>query len=287
MAPNPAENVRRGVSVLSAYVMPPRILGRNELTEMLIMLRKALFLAAVSFSALTMGCGGGSTAAEIAQSYGILNRGDLQPKIAAVVQSGQADAMVAEGIAKKRYRVNGGGDSRVLITEYLIEGEVYRVEVRRAIDPTMNIAASEIVYANSKLGPREQLLVGLKLLNIWSVLRDNSYEAQPEIAYRAWRDLKGEVHDVVVKKGPEPEWTTSNHSLNLSIRTKKWPLVEMWFRGLTSDLRQPESGAGENDLAPDGRWITESAGEGVQGQRTDVNGQTYFINLKLADAIGS
>jgi len=255
---------------------------------MLRIFTKDLFLAvAVSFSALTVGCGGGTTAAEIAQSYGILNRCDLQPKIASVVQSGQADAMVAEGIARKRHRVNGIGENRVLVTEYLIEGEVYRVEVRRAIDPTVSINASQIVYAQSKIGPEEQLIIGLKLLNIWSVLKNNSYEARPEIAYRAWRDLKGQVHDVLVQKGPEPEWTTSDRCLNLCIRTKKWPIVEMWFRGLTDDLRGSASGAGENDLAPDGRWITESAGEGVQGQRTNVDGQTYFINLKLADAIGA
>ncbi len=252
------------------------------------MLRKAWFLTAVvAFSAMTVGCGGGSTAAEIAQSYGILNRCDLQPKIAEVLQSGQADAMVAEGIAKKRYRVNGSGEGKVLVTEYLVQGEVYRVEVRRSINPTMNINADQIVYANSKLGMREQLLVGLKLLKIWSVLKNDSYEAQPEVAYRAWRDTKGQVHDVAVSKGPEPEWIISDRCLNLNIRTKKWPIVEMWFRGLTSDLRLSDSGAGQNDLAPDGRWITESGGEGVQGQRTDVNGQTYFINLKLADAIGS
>jgi len=252
------------------------------------MLRKAWFLTAVvAFSALAVGCGGGSTAAEIAQSYGILNRCDLQPKIAEVIQSGQADAMVAEGIALKRHRVNGSGQDRVLVTEYVIEGEVYRVEVRRAINPTMNIGADQIVYANSKMGPQEHLLIGLKLLKVWSVLKNDSYEAQPEIAYRAWRDRKGEVHDVIVKKGPEPDWIINDSCLNLDIRTKHWPIVEMWFRGLTSDLRESASGAGQNDFAPDGRWITESAGEGVQGQRTDVNGQTHFINLKLADAIGS
>ncbi|MBN1554016.1 MAG: hypothetical protein JXA11_04670 [Phycisphaerae bacterium] len=252
------------------------------------MLRKALFLSiAVSLGSLVVGCGGGSTAAEIAQSYGILNRGDLQPKIAGVIQSGQANAMVAEGIAKKRHRVNGSGKGRVLVTEYLIEGEVYRVEVRRAIDPTMNIDATQIYYADSELGPKKQLITAVKLLSVWSTLKNQSFEARPEIAYRAWRDLKGQVHDVVVKKGDEPEWTTGDESLNLFIRTKKWPFVEMWFRGLTDDLRASSAGAGENDLAPDGRWITESAGEGVQGQKTDVNGQTYFINLKLADAIGA
>lgn len=251
------------------------------------MLRKALFLwFAVSISALSMGCGGGSTAAEIAQSYGILNRGDLQPKMASIIQSGQADAMIAEGIAKKRHRVNGLGDDRVLVTEYLIEGEVFRVEVRRAIHPTMNIDASQIVYANSEYGPRKQLIVGLKLQNIWSTLKNSSYEARPEVAYRAWRDRNGKVHDVLVRKAPEPDWLTGDRSLDLYIRTKKWPMVEMWFRGVTSDLRQDASGSGENEPAPDGRWILESAGEGVQGQRTNVNGQTYFINLKLADAIG-
>ena len=106
-------------------------LGIQEVTEMLSMLRKALFLTtAVILCSLSVGCGSGSTAAEIAQSYGILNRMDLQPKIAGIIQSGQADAMIGDNIAKKRYRVNGIGKDRVLVTEYLIQGEVDRKSTR-------------------------------------------------------------------------------------------------------------------------------------------------------------
>lgn len=250
-------------------------------------MRKVCFLSiAVLMSGLLAGCGGGTTAAEIAQSYGILNRCDLQPEIAGILQSGQGDVMVAEGMARVRHRVNGSGKHRVLVTEYLIEGEVYRVEVRRAIDPTMNIPASEVVYANGEMGPKKKLLVGLELRKVWSALKDHSYEARPEIAYRAWRGLDGKVRDVVVRKGEELEWTTGPANLNLCVRTKKWPMVDLWVRGLTSDQRTPSSGAGENEPATDGRWILESPGEGVQGHPTEINGQTHFVNLKLADAVG-
>jgi hypothetical protein len=252
------------------------------------MLRKAVLLSVgVAFCGLASGCGSGTTAAEIAESYGILNRGNLQPKIAGIIQSGQADAMIDQGIAKVRHRVNGLGKNRVLVTEYLIQGEVYRIEVRRAIDPTRNIPTDRIQYATSQQGPNKQVITWFHLANIWSTLRDNSYEAQPVVAYRSWRGLDGKVRNTIVQPGPEPKWETHDEDMNLCVRTKVWPIVEMWVRGMTVDARQATSGAGRNEMACDGRWILESAGSGVEGQPTNVGGQTYFINLKLAKAIGS
>jgi len=92
---------------------------------------------------------------------------------------------------------------------------------------------------------------------------------------------------VVVMKGPEPEWDRSDKSVNLCVRTKIWPIVTLWVRGLSADARHPSNGGGIDELVCDGRWILESAGPGVQGQPTDVSGQTYFINRKLYKTIDS
>jgi hypothetical protein len=252
------------------------------------MLRKVVLLSVgVALCGLASGCGGGSTAAEVAESYGILNRGDLQPKIAGIIQSGQADAMIEQGIAKVRHRVNGAGKNRVLVTEYLIQGEVYRVEVRRAIDPTRNIPSHRIQYATSQQGPDEQVITWCHLAKVWATLRDNSYEAQPVVAYRAWRGVDGKVRNVIVQPGPEPDWETHDEDMNLCVRTKIWPIVEMWIRGITVDARRANSGAGADDMVCDGRWILESVGSGVEGQATNMDGRTHFVNLKLARAIGS
>ncbi len=262
------------------------------------MLKKVFFLMlGLVMCALSAGCGSGTTAVEIAESYGVLkNR-----KIAGIIQSGQADAMIEQGIARVRNRSAGWGKKRVLVTEYIIDGNVYRIEVRRAIDPTKNISRTHLRYATSQYGSDHKDIVGIRLASVWRALRNHSYEARPEVAYRAWRGLNKMVRGVKISKGLTPNWESSQNDMNLCIRTKDWPIVTMWFRGLVSDNRYEDSRgfawdnssegegghASQGQTTCDGRWVMESAGPGVQGQDTVVSGRTHFINTKLYKAIGS
>ena len=263
------------------------------------MLKKAFFLmSGIALCTFLVGCGSGTTAAEIAESYGILNRHGRQSKTAGIIQSGQADAMIKQGIARIRNRTAGLGGNRVLVTEYIISGEVYRVEVRRAIDPTKNIPLARLRYATSQQGSNHQDIALGHLDSVWGALRKHSYEARPVVAYRAWRGLDKKVRGVEVLKGPTPDWDPSQNDMNLYVRTMDWPMVTMWFRGLASDDRHgdsrgpardeaSEAGGGQYQSSCDGRWVMESPGPGVQGQDTVVNGRTHFINMKLYGAIGS
>lgn len=251
-----------------------------------------LVLALVSVS-LLIGCGGsGTTAVEVVESYGILNQGNSDPEIASIIQSGQADTMIASGQAKIRHRAQGSGDRRILVSEYLIHGEVYRVEVRRAVNPMLNIELGRIRYGESVQGPVHGIINGWQMMAVYNCLRDDSYEARPAIAYRAWEGVDGKTRGVVIEEGEAPQWTQSQNDLSLLLRTKDWPVVMMWFRGLTSDTRRAAptddfvqynantfavAAEGQGVNACDGRWIMESPGPGVQ--------VVPFINMELYEAM--
>jgi hypothetical protein len=275
------------------------------------MLKKAaVWTVGVALFALTTGCGSGRTPAEIAESYGILNRYGLQKDIAGVIQSGQADYMIAAGHAHVRSRVNGCGKDRVLVTEYLIQGEPYRIEVRRAINPLEDVYSAEIMSAHSRQGQIEQSIDGFQLCAVKSALKNDSYEGEAVIAYRAWQDLDGKIHPVRVMKGKTPDWQPTDNAMNLTVRTRgDWPGITLWVQGVTSDGRRRDPKYGQHDWASDGPysgmpqdspagnpetsdadavngcWIIQSPGPAVSGQPTQVNGQTYFVNLELYDAI--
>ncbi len=262
------------------------------------MREKALLLVVgVFLCGLVAGCGGGSTAGEVAESYGLLNNWDLQPRIAEVIESGQADKMIEDGHAKVRNRVNGVGSSRVLVTEFLIHGEVYRVEVRRAFNPMQNVPSFQVRFGEAKQGFESKIISWLNLAGVLDALQNNSYEARAEVAYRAWKGTDGTVHGVTVRPGLKPEWQPSPKPLDLFIRTKSWPIPEMWFRGLTTDGRRSSLKRGDcnydfesqipirhskSEFSCDGRWYIMNPGPaGFTG--TEV---LPFVNLELYNAIG-
>jgi hypothetical protein len=218
--------------------------------------------------------------------------------------------MIAAGHAHVRTRVNGSGEDRVLVTEYLIQGEPYRIEVRRAINPLANIRNVDIVNARTQQTWKEEYYWGLGLCRIKSILENDSYEGKPVIAYRAWQDCDGNIHPVRIFNGQIPEWTPGDEAMNLTLRTQAdWPSIVLWIRGVTSEGRRRDPAYGAHNWAwdgpyrgtpqdspagnpetseahaVDGRWILESAGPGVQGQPTEVDGRTHFVNLELYDAI--
>lgn len=263
------------------------------------MLKKAALLTvSVALLACLGGCGAGQTPAEIAESYGILNKHGLSKDIAGVIQSGQADYMIASGHADVRTRINGSGDDRVMVTEYMIQGEPYRIEVRRPVDPIKNIWASEVMNGYARKGSDEAELHGLRLSDVVSTLKKDSYEAEPAVAYRAWKDCNGTVHPVRVMKGKTPDWQPTDATLDIVLRTRgDWPGVDCWIRGMTTEGRRrdpdydaaKESPSGNPETsepqAVNGQWIVESPGPGVQGQRTEVGGLTHFVNIELYDAV--
>ncbi|HPS52720.1 MAG TPA: hypothetical protein PLK08_04120, partial [Phycisphaerae bacterium] len=150
-----------------------------------------VLVLAAAVMTLAVGCGSGYNAAEIAQSYGILNRCDLQPKIASIIQSGEADKMIDTGSAAVRYRVQNCGSNRLLVTEYLIQGEVYRLEVRKAFNPLKNVPADSIRYAYYDKMLDRDYICWFQLSSVINSLQNNSFSAEYVVAYRAWLDLNG------------------------------------------------------------------------------------------------
>jgi hypothetical protein len=288
-------------------------------------MRRSLLLstAILALCLLNSGCDKGITAAEVAESYGIINRYGYDEEVSELIENGQADYMVANGHCRVRNTVKEQatrfGTRRVLVTEYIIDGEPYRIEVRRAVNPMRNIAAERLHYAVASQNSSENVINGLSLLSVYDTIKDHSFEATPVVAYRAWRDANGKVHPVRVLEADKLDWDVSGRDVNLIVRTADWPVTTMWFRGLASDGRredphrgaQPDSmdharcclasggknadaqfhtaggydHANQHMAAHDYRWIMESAGPGVQGLRTDVDGRTCFVNLELWDAL--
>lgn len=256
-----------------------------------------LFLGlAAAVVTLAAGCGSGYNAAEIAQSYGILNRCNLQPKIASVIQSGEADKMITNGSAAISYRVQNSGSSKILITEYLIEGEVYRVEVRKTFNPLKNVPSDSIRYAYFDKGLDKDYICWFQLSSTISSLRNNSFCADYVVAYRAWRDMSGKVHPVRVEQGETPDWTLAPEGLNLCLHTTLSPMQTLWIQGAVSDGRHKALDAKADDYdvrtgvqghltntatANDGRWLLIA--DGMSGR--NMNEPIPFVNMDLAGIV--
>ncbi len=233
-------------------------------------MREKTFLLVMSCFMLTLvvGCsGGGSTAMEVAGSYKMLNKSNTKPWLAEAIRSGKADEMVRDGQAERRTRINGLGSGRVLVTEYLIHGEVYRVEVRRPFNPMINIPYSRIRYGECVSGKDKKIINWFRLSSVYGAIKNNSYQATPEVAFRSWRGVDGTVHAVKIVPGLKPTVGPSEDPVNLYIRTKDWPDVDVWFSGQGSQGRP---------------WfIMTPAAAGFEDKE-----QIPFINLKLNGAIG-
>lgn len=261
------------------------------------MQRNLLFLVvAAAIMTLAVGCGSGNTAAEIAQSYGILNRCDLQPKIASIIQSGEADKMIENGSAAVRYRVQNCGSSKILVTEYLIQGEVYRIEVRKTFNPLKNIPTDSIRYGYFDKMLDRDYICWFQLSSTICSLRNNSFSADYVVAYRSWRDLKGEVHPVRVEEGETPNWVLAPDGLNLCLHTTLSPMEVLWIQGASSDGRHKALCAPATDYdvkngvaghmtntqsAADGRWLLVA--DGMSGR--NMSAPVPFVNLDLAGIV--
>lgn len=239
--------------------------------------------------AMTAGCGSGSTAAEIAESYGTLGHCPvccvLSKSTVKVFESGQAETMVASGQASTSTSEKTVGFRRVLVTEYRIQGEVYKVEVRRAINPLKSVGCEKVRWF--EYGPKDRTVPIddiFSMMVVSEAIRNHSYEADGEAAYRAYRGSDGKVHGVrvepLVKSGAE--WK-SDYTLDLLVRTKDWPTGLIWFKGLTSDNRHFATDCANAMHRSDGRWTMVAAGPGMTGaDRADgTPDPVSFYNYKL------
>ncbi|MDD3663369.1 MAG: hypothetical protein PHT84_05935 [Candidatus Pacebacteria bacterium] len=261
------------------------------------MRRNLLFLGlATAVVTLAVGCGSGYNAADIAQSYGILNRCDLQPKIASIIQSGEADKMINNGSAAVRSRVQNCGSNKILVSEYLIEGEVYRIEVRKTFNPLKNIPCDSIRYGYFDKGLDKDYICWFQLSSVIDSLKNNSFSADYVVAYRAWRDLNGKVHPVRVEEGITPDWVLAPNGLNLNLHTTLSPMQTVWVQGAVSDGRHKALGAPADDYdvqtgvvghrvnaasATDCRWLLMA--DGMSGR--SMNAPIPFVNLDLAGKV--
>jgi hypothetical protein len=237
--------------------------------------RTLSFLLAASLCFGILGCA--QSASDIASSYGVMNSLGFNEKAAGIFESGEADALIEAGEASVSHRECGD----VLVTEYTVAGEVYRVEVRKQIDPTEGVASWQVHWANAVEGLRKEHITGFQMISIWGVLRDHSYEARAEIAFRSFKDSEGKIHRVRTAQAPRILWLAGQDAENLYIRTSEQPVSQMWFQNTGNS----DSGTGTwcptdvfHTEGTDARWTTVSPGPGKQ--------TPPFINLKLQQAIG-
>lgn len=215
----------------------------------------------------TTGCS--TTATGIAEGYGVLDN----PEIARIIESGKADDMIHRGQADVRHREVSSGGRDVLVTEYLLFEEVYRIEVREATNPLEGIPNAEVQLAEAQQGDWQETMRLFKLAGVLDCLRKDSYQARPRVAYRAWKGSDGKVHGIRVMEGNLPKWPLSEDDLNLYIRTHLKPITTMWFRQVVQ--------ADDDEPMPrNSRWIMESPGP--RDPNDPLNqGQQKFINREL------
>jgi len=223
----------------------------------------------MSLVGLIVATGCSTTATGIAESYGVLENLEL----VRIIESGKAEEMTRQGQADVRHREVSSGGREVLVTEYLLFDEVYRIEVREAINPIEGIANVDVQLAEVKQGDWEDTMRLFKLAGVLKCLRNDSYQARPRVAYRAWKGSDGKVHGIRVTEGNVPQWTLSEDDLNLYIRTSLQPITTMWFR----QVARPSEGSA---MPTSSRWIMESPGPRNPNDPLNL-GQQKFINREL------
>ena len=234
--------------------------------------RVSFLLISLASCFIAVGCE--CRAQKIAESYGIAGMptffdSEAGKQLATLIESGQADQMLNEGKAKVRTREVSGAGHRALISEYSIMGEVYKVEVHHPINPREDVLTTNL--RRIEYGPTDR---AMHIVNPWQMadvllcLQNDSYDAQADVAYRAWRGSDGVVHPVRLIHTATPDWSCSN-PVDLFIRTEVWPSAIIAIQGMRSDSRNAHS----QTRKPDGRWVVQSSGPAAPTRA--------FINYKL------
>ena len=222
-------------------------------------------------------CGCASTSDGIAASYGTLGTGvfskSAENRLVAMIESGEAERIVAEGKDERRnYEKHVGGDT-VLVTEHRIQGVVYRVDVRCRVNPVMDIFTTNIRQVN--YGPPDRSLqtnCPIQKADVLRTIANRSFAGQAQIAYRAYIGSDGKFNPVRTMPGESPEATWSDRGgIDLIVRTDlKVGAGVTEFRGCRPNGLDCNGRLQE----PDGRWIVLSEGRGVAASM-------YFVNYAL------
>ena len=158
--------------------------------------RTAVIVASCLAAILASGCAQGArrTAAGIAKGYG----GIIEGEAARLIEDNpNLDKLFKDGRATKRTYAEGSGRNRIEVTETLVLGEPYQVEVKflRYFDPVAEIRdedAVRIVHGSSKdegLDIRDPA----DIRRILRALRTESYKHDKEVAWREYRRTDGNL----------------------------------------------------------------------------------------------
>jgi hypothetical protein len=223
-----------------------------------------------------------SSAGDIAAGSGTLGRGlSKQPaenRLVQLIESGEADRMVAEGKTSQKTYVKGVGDGAVMVTEYRIQGMLYRVDVRNRVNPVMDVLTTNVRQVN--YGPPARSLqtnCPIERAEVLQSIANNSYESQGQVAYRAYVGGDGEFHPVRVVPGEVADWSDRN-GIDLIVRIDTWPAAVMHFRGCRPDGKDRNGRL----LEPDGRWLVLTEGSAVPVTKSFYNPELHGLLKAMA-----
>jgi hypothetical protein len=195
-----------------------------------------------------------------------------------MIESGEADRMVAEGKTSQRTYVKGMGEGAVLVTEHRIQGMVYRVEVRHRINPVMDVLTTNVRQVN--YGPADRSLMTvcpIERAEVLQALAGDSFDAQGQVAYRSYVGSDGEFHPVRVAPGEVPDWSDRS-AVDLVVRTDRWDSPILHFRGCRPDGKDASGRLPE----PDGRWVVLMEGTAVPMTKTFYNRELHPLLKGMA-----
>jgi hypothetical protein len=243
---------------------------------------KWVSLLGIGVASCIFACGCATSAGGIAAGEGTLGNSwfnkPAEKRLVAMIESGEADRLVAEGKTSKRTYTRGAGNGEVLVTEHRIQGMVYRVEVRNHINPVMDILTTNVREVS--YGPFDRSLNTYNPIERTEVLRtlaNSSFEGQGKVAYVAYTGSDGQFHPVREEAGDVPDWSDRG-AIDLIIRTDRWPAAVLNFRGIRP------AGVTRNGLErePDGRWVEVAVGPGITPTKFFYNPDLH----KLLKCIG-
>jgi hypothetical protein len=226
------------------------------------------------------GCG--MTAGDIAAGQGTLGTGwfyrESQKRLVQMIESGEADKMVADGKTQRKTYEKGLGDRAILVTEHRVQGMLYRVEVRNRVNPAMDVLTTNVRQVN--YGPPDRSLQTVNPVERADVLRtiaNNSFDGQGQVAYRAYVGSDGTFHPVRVMPGEVPDWSDRS-GIDLVLRTDVWAAGMMHFRGCRPD------GTDRNGrlMEPDGRWVVMTEGSAVPMTKCFYNRDLHKVMKTIA-----
>jgi hypothetical protein len=175
-------------------------------------------IAATLLCVLTGACQPKPEAAPPVTAYSLAAKyGPITGKLAALVESGEADRIVRDGKAEKREYVLGSGRTEVKVTEHLVLGEPYDIETirRRYYDPLADIPDQKVrllVYGQNLKENTLRITAPREIRAVLKAVRSESYE---EVWNRAMRDCQ--VSDGTWRQGGGVRKSAWAHGCHLGL----------------------------------------------------------------------